>query len=427
MDVIIADVIGDIVLIFVLSSFLGALARRCGQPGVVGQILTGVVLGPTLLGRLPGHLVNHLFPHQLLPFLAVLAQVAVVIFMFAVGYEINFKLLRGQHRAVPMIAACALVIPMAMGAGSVGLFGPLYASAGQHNRSGHSFVLFMAVAMSITALPVLAAIVRERGIAQSTPGVIATAAAGVMDVAAWLVLAAALIGTRHAAGRPLPVTLLLVACFVAGMLLVVRPALRWWFGRPGSLLTHQMPIAMALAMGSAWITASIGLHAVFGGFFAGLVMPRRDGVPDPDVLRSTEAAGGLLLPLFFVITGLSLNIGAVHGSALILLVALFLIASAGKLGPAYLASRLTGLRARQSAVVAALLNTRGLTELIALNIGLETGLINQTLFTVLVIVALATTAMTGPLLSLIGRTKTTPPSGRETVREEQLAADPAEA
>lgn len=264
--------------------------------------------------------------------------------------------------------------------------------------SAHSFVLFMGVAVSITAMPVLASIVRERGLAGTTPGAFATAVAGSMDVLAWLVLAAALIGTGHAGHFSWPVTLLLTVCFMAAMLIIVRPALSWWSSRSQSLLANPVAVAFALAMGSAWVTATLGLQPVFGGFLAGLTMRPGNGVPDADVVRPVDQAGSLLLPLFFIVTGLSLSIGNVHGGALILLVLVLLIASVGKLGPTYAASRLSGLQPRQSAIAAALVNTRGLTELIALNVGLQASLINQRLFTVLVLMALLTTLMTGPLL-----------------------------
>jgi Kef-type K+ transport system membrane component KefB len=215
-----------------------------------------------------------------------------------------------------------------------------------------------------------------------------------MDVLAWLVLAVALIGTSQQGHFPWPVTLLLTGCFVAAMLLVVRPALAWWTSRSLPLLSDPVPGAFMLAMGSAWVTTSLGLQPVFGGFLAGLAMRVRNGVPDADMVRSLEQVGSLLLPLFFIITGLSLNIGDV----LILLVLIFLIASAGKLRPAYAASRLSGLQPRESAAVAALVNTRRLTELIALDVGLQSGLIDQQLFTVLVLTPLLTTLMTGPLL-----------------------------
>jgi Kef-type K+ transport system membrane component KefB len=400
MNTVTAEIIGDIAVVVVISSLLGAVARRFGQPAVIGQILTGVILGPSLLGRLPGHLTSHLFPHQVLPYLTGLAQVAVIIFMFAVGYEIDLRLLRGHGRVAPLVASAALATPMILGISCVLLFRSGFAAVGEPH-AGHSFVLFMGVAMSITALPVLAAIVRERDLAGTTAGTIATAAAGLMDVLAWLILAAALIGTGHAGRFWWPVTLLLITGFVVVMLVAVRPALTWWTHRSGSILSDPVPVAFALAMGSAWVTASLGLQPVFGGFLAGLVMRARNGPPDADVLRSMDQAGSLLLPLFFVVTGLSLNVGAVHADTLILLALILVIAVAGKLVPAYVVSRACGLPPRPSATIAALLNTRGLTELIALNVGLEDGLINQRLFTVLVLMALITTLITSPLLTAI--------------------------
>jgi Kef-type K+ transport system membrane component KefB len=169
MDILIADVIGDVALVLVVSSLLGALARRWGQPRVIGQILAGIMLGPSLLGRLPGHLTSRLFPHAVLPSLTVLAQVAVVIFMFVVGYELDRRSLSGRRRAAVLVAASALLVPMSLGSGAVLIFKSEFAALGQSHIS-HSFVLFMGVAMSITALPVLAAIARERGIAGTTAG-----------------------------------------------------------------------------------------------------------------------------------------------------------------------------------------------------------------------------------------------------------------
>jgi Kef-type K+ transport system membrane component KefB len=395
-----STVIGDIAVVLVVSSLLGALARRCGQPTVIGQILTGVLLGPSLLGRLPGHLTAHLFPHAVLPSLTSLAQVAVVIFMFTVGYELNFGAMGRHGRAVPLVTVAALAVPMGLGIACVLLYRSGFAAIGEPH-AGRSFVLFMGVATSITAMPVLAAIVRERGLAGTAAGEIATAVAATMDVIAWLVLAAALIGTGESSHFSWPVTLLLTVCFVAFMLIVVRPALTWWTSQSQSLLANPVPVALALAMGSAWFTTTLGLQPVFGGFLAGLAMRPRNGGADADVVRSMDQAGNLLLPLFFIVTGLSLNIGDVRGDALILLALIAVIACAGKLGPAYAASRLSGLEPRQSATIAALLNTRGLTELIALNVGYQAGLINQRLFTVLVLMALATTLMTGPLLTVI--------------------------
>jgi Kef-type K+ transport system membrane component KefB len=205
----------------------------------------------------------------------------------------------------------------------------------------------------------------------------------------------------HKADRPPAVTLALLCVFVAVMLLGVRPALRWWIRRRASVLSAQLPIALFLALGSAWVTASLGLHPVFGGFLAGLTMPSLDGTPDADVLRPMEQVSGLLLPLFFVVTGLSANIGALGSGAFVVLAIVVAVACIGKLGSAYPACRLSGLTPRESAGVAILVNTRGLTELIALDVGLTALIISKQLFSVLVLMALITTVATAPLLALV--------------------------
>ncbi|HXL89183.1 MAG TPA: cation:proton antiporter [Streptosporangiaceae bacterium] len=425
LDILTADVIGDIAIVIGVSSLLGAVARRLGQPTVVGQIVAGIALGPSLLGRLPGHLTTRLFTHAAVPYLSVISQVAVVIFMFTVGYEIDFRPLRGRGRAAPLIAASALLVPLALGMGVAVLGRHALAAIGETHTDSRSFVLFMGVAISVTALPVLASIVRERGLAGTTVGTIATAAAGIMDVAAWLVLAAALVGTAAAGSRSWPVTVALLAGFVVLMLVVVRPALRWWIRRPGTLLSNQVPLALVLVLASAWVTSSLGLHPVFGAFLAGLTMPGRDrdDAPDADVLRTMEQAGGLLLPIFFVVTGLTINIGALNGSDLILLLIIVACAMLGKIGPAYAAARVSRLERRQSAMIATLVNTRGLTELIALNVGLSAGIIHQRLFTILVLMALITTIATGPLISAIGQRTQEDLGADQRLREETAHAD----
>jgi Kef-type K+ transport system membrane component KefB len=392
----VADVLGEIALVLAASALFGAGARRLGQPAVIGQILVGLALGPTLLGRLPGHLTSRLFPPGALGYLNVLAQVAVVIFTFTVGYELRWPAPHQHGRAPLLVAVSALLVPMALGAGLVLADRPGFAAAGQAHVT-RSFVLFMAVALAITALPVLAAIVRERGIATTAPGSVALSAAGLMDVAAWLVLALALTGAAGRPGRPWPETAGLCAAFVALMLLAVRPALRWWAGR-ATLTPGLAPLALVIAFGSAWGTTSLGVQAVFGGFIGGLVMPRVAGAPDAAVLSRMQDLGGLLLPVFFVVTGLSTDVSDLGGGALGLLALLCLLGLAGKVGPAYAASRFSGLTPRESSAVAVLVNARGLTELIALNAALRAGLIGQRLFSVLVTMALLLTIATTTLL-----------------------------
>jgi Kef-type K+ transport system membrane component KefB len=411
MDNLITVVIGDVALVLVVSSLAGAAARRCGQPAVIGQILAGILFGPSFLGRLPGHLTNRLFPHAALPYLTVMSQVAVVLFMFVVGYELDRTTFRRTCRAALLVAAAALVVPMALGSGTAIVFRSEFAALGQ-SSSSHSFILFMGVATSITALPVLAAIMRERGISGTTAAVTATAAAGIMDVAAWIVLAAALTGTAGGSPRPWPVTLMLITGFAIFMLLAVRPALRWWFQRPRAVLASQLPVALALALGSACVTAALGLHPVFGGLLAGLTMPGRHGKPDPDVRGPMESLSSALLPLFFVVTGLSVNVGALGVNAIAVLALLLTVAIAGKMGPAYASARIGGLTSEDAATVAVLVNARGLTELIVLNIGLSTGLIGQRLFTVLVLMAVLATLMTAPLLALRQRARTSHSAAR---------------
>ncbi|MFD5796490.1 cation:proton antiporter [Streptomyces diastatochromogenes] len=402
MSRLVATVLGDVALVILVSWVFGGLARRLGQPAVIGQILAGIALGPTLLGRLPGDLSARLFPAEARPFLTVLAQIAVVLFLFVAGYEIDFRTFRAGRTAVS-VAVAALLTPMALAVGAVALCGGLFSAVDPRHAGHHSFALFMAVALSITALPVLAAIVRERGAAGTPAGTVAITAAGLMDVAAWLVLAAVLGDSGQDTRWPWPVALALLAVFVAFVLGLVRPVLRWWLNRPATLLSNPVPVALVLALGSAWVTESLGLHAVFGGFLAGLAMPRRDGAPNADVLRPMEQTSGMLLPLFFVSTGLSVDIGTLGADGLGLLGVLLVAAIAGKVVPAYGAARVQGLDTRQSALVAVMVNTRGLTELIVLDVGRSAGLIGQDLYAVLVLMALVTTFMTGPLLQLLGR------------------------
>jgi len=418
MDNLVASVIGDVALMLVVSALFGVAARRCRQPAVIGQILAGILLGPSLLGRLPGHFTTRLFSPAALTSLTALAQIAVVVFMFSVGYHLELRRLSGQRRAVPLVAAAALLVPLALGSGTALALHPAFASLGDPHIS-RGFLLYMGVTMSITALPVLAAIVAERGIAGTVAGVTAMAAAGIMDAAAWLILAAAVLDGGHQPGRPLWLTVALTAAFVTVMLTAVRPALRSWItSRPPSS-SGTLLLAAALAFGSAWVTGSLGLHPVFGGFLAGLTMPRLGQTTDQAVLRSLEDFGQLLLPLFFLETGLSMTADGLTGLALLVLLVICVVASLGKLVPGYAAARAGGLDHEDSAVVAILINTRGLTELIVLNIGLTTGLLSPQLFTVFVLMAVLTTCLTAPLLSLAGKLAgrspaTTPAAGRRS-------------
>jgi len=403
LDSVVTHVVAAIAVIVGLSYICGECFKRLGQPEVIGQLLAGIALGPSLLGRFSGGFTHLLFPVQVVPYLNVTSQIALIFFLFAVGYELDLRLLVKYRKTVPVVAVSAFVVPMILGAASVYVLASSYRGVDESHVVTGAFVLFMGVALSITAVPVMASIVRERGIAATLPGVTAMTSAAIIDALGWLALAGVLVmASVSSTRRPWVITLALLAGYVAATLLIVRPILRAWLGRSGAVLANKVPIAVVVAAGSAWVTATLGLHVIFGAFLAGIILPRlTDGTPDLEILRPVQEAGSILLPVFFVISGLSVNIGALHLHDLALFAVLCVLAVAGKLGAGFAAARLTQLSRRDASVVGVLLNTRGLTELIALNVGLQAGIIHPRLYTILVLMALVTTAATGPLLSLI--------------------------
>ncbi|MDR3082736.1 MAG: cation:proton antiporter, partial [Streptomyces sp.] len=280
----VTHVIAALAVVIMASHLLGAAARRLGQPSVIGQLCAGVALGPSLLGLAPGHLYEKLFPGQIQPILTALAQVALVLFLFAVGYELDLRMLRGQS-AVTAVSLGGFAVPMLVGTGTVLLFSGEFASVNGGHPIDATFTLYMAVALSITAVPVLASIIRDQGLAGSRPGVIAMAAAGVIDALSWPVLAVVLVGSEDGSARTLAVRVALLVVYVLVMIFAVRPVLAWWMGRPGALMSNHVPVAVVVALGSAWATSALGLHVIFGALLAGIVMPRQpDGVPDSQLL-----------------------------------------------------------------------------------------------------------------------------------------------
>ena len=402
-DAIVTHVVAAVAVIIAASYAVGLLFRRVRQPEVIGQLLAGIVLGPSVLGRVGSHVSHALFPSQIVPYLNVASQIALVLFLFAVGYELDLRVLRQQRTAVPVVAAVTFVVPALLGILTAYVFEPLLRGAGEPDAAKLEFILFIGVAVSITAVPVLASIIAEWRIAATVPGVTALAAAALIDAAGWLVLAGVLVlasvslNGSHAWLRAVAE----LACYVVIGILVVRPLLRKWLFRPSVIPGNDVPVAVAFAMASAWVTAALGLHVIFGAFFAGVIMPRRDGEPAKDLLRPVAQTGKVLLPIFFMVAGLSVDIGSMRGTDFAILGIVLVVAVLGKLGAGFLAARWTGFGPRDSAVVGSLLNTRGLTELIALNIGLSAGIIHQRLYTVLVVMAVLTTMATGPLLALL--------------------------
>ncbi|MFE1902466.1 cation:proton antiporter [Streptomyces gardneri] len=407
-DSVVTHVVAALAVVIAASSALGAAARRLGQPPVVGQLFAGIALGPSLLGLVPGRVYETLFPAEIQPILTSFAQVALVLFLFAVGYELDLGLLRGQ-RAVAAVSLGGFVVPMAMGAGLVLLLPEAFVAVNGGRPVDATFTLYMAVALSITAVPVLASIIKDQGLAGTVPGTVAMASAGVIDALSWPVLAVVLVGGAHGSLRDWGVKAALLAVYVLVMLFAVRPLLAWWKGWAGARVSYQVPVAVSVALASAWATNALGLHVIFGALLAGVVMPRRpDGTPDGSLLRPLQDAGGLLLPVFFAVSGMAVALDGLHGSDLLLLVVICAAAVVSKVASGTLAARGVRLAWRDSLLIGVLLNTRGLTELIVLNVGLAAGVIGPRLYALLVVMALLTTAAAGPLIRLLRR----PPKGR---------------
>ncbi|MBX9399562.1 cation:proton antiporter [Streptomyces sp. TRM72054] len=395
-------VLADVAIILVAGVGMVKLGRWLHQPPVVAEIAVGFILGPSLLGLLPGDLPKLIFPYEARPLLLAIAQVGLVLFMFLAGWEVDLRRLRGRGIALSSTAGLAVLVPFAVGAGAAGL---LSSSQAPDGVSTTTFVVYMATAFSITAFPVLARIIRDRGLSKTTVGVQAMACAAVGDAVAWCVLAL-VVALAGAGGvdeffTVIPMTL----AYAAAMAFAVRPllarVLRGSFERRADS-GEMLVLVTAGVLLSSFTTSWIGAHAIFGAFAFGLVMPRREATGlHNHVAVPLEKVTSLLLPVFFVITGLSVDITQLGWSGVISLLLVIAAAIIGKLAGTVIPARLWGMSWRESGAFGALMNTRGLTEIVILNIGRELGLIGPELFTVMVLMTLVTTAMTGPLLRVL--------------------------
>ncbi len=386
----------DLALIIVLARLLGALARRIGQPPVLGEIVAGIMLGPTIWGTT---VTGTLFPPTLIPPLTALANLGLVFFMFVVGYEVDLALVRGRGRVAAGVALGSIVVPLGLGIALAGWFVHRY-----HPHDTTAFILFLGTAMAITAFPVLARILSDRGLHRTRVGGLALAAASVDDVLAWALLAVVIAVAGAGAGHS-QLRLALAPAYAAVMIWLVRPALRKLaevYERQGRLTPNVLAAVLALLLLSSYATDWMGVKFIFGAFIFGIVMPRDVPALREAVLERLEQVSVLvLLPVFFVVAGLNVNLRGIGLSGLADLVLIMLVAVAGKFGGAYFGARLTGVQRRQSGALAALMNTRGLTELVILTVGLQLGILNKTLFTLMVVMAILTTGMAGPLLKVI--------------------------
>jgi Kef-type K+ transport system membrane component KefB len=400
-----AVLLGQMLVIILAARALGWLCKRVGQPAVVGEMAAGILLGPSLLGRYCPELSAALFPVKSLDNIKFLSQVGLILFMFVVGMDLDLGAIRGKAHKAVVISHASIVIPFALG---LGLAYFLYGSLAPVGVQFASFSLFMGIAMSITAFPVLARIVQERGIHKTPLGTLVITCAAADDVTAWCLLAAVIALVKAGSFVSALYTMGLTLAYVLLMLRVVRPLLRR-FGeqhhrRSGRLKKSAVPAFFFTLIFSAYLAEVIGIHALFGAFLAGAIMPTEGQLREVVSGKVQEVAVVVLLPLFFVFTGLRTEIGLLNEGYLwgVCLVIIG-VAVLGKFLGSALAARFVGYDWHDSLSIGALMNTRGLMELVVLNIGYDLGILSPRIFAMLVIMALATTCMTGPALSLIQR------------------------
>ncbi|GAA2679834.1 hypothetical protein GCM10010400_49000 [Streptomyces aculeolatus] len=409
-------------VIVLLARLLGALARRCGQPAVIGEVLAGVALGPTLLD---GALSDALFPDTVRPLLSALAAVGVAVFMFIVGLEIDAALLRGNGRLAVTVSLSSMLVPCGLG-----MLLALYLAGDYSTGDKQGLVLFMGVAMAITAFPVLARILTDRQMTRTPLGAVALACAAIGDVLAWVLLAAVV--AISSPGGADQWRMLLAVPYLLVMFFVLRPLLRRLAARRSELRLTPTLFACVLAglLLSAAATEWVGLHYIFGAFLFGAILPRTgtEQLHAEVHNRLGQMTGTLLLPVFFLVSGLKVDLSDMDTGGLGALALIMLVAVGGKSAGAIAAARLHRMPLRQSAALATLLNTRGLTELIVLNVGLQLGFIGQDLYSLMVVMAVITTAMTGPLLSwILGRPRENdpPPAAGAPERKPGTVGTPA--
>jgi Kef-type K+ transport system membrane component KefB len=413
-----------VVVILLTCRLVVLLAGRFGQPPVVGEMIAGVLLGPSLFGLLAPGASAHVFPPELKPVLYVAGQIGLVALMFGAGYEFRAHAGRGLAGTAVAVSSAGVGIPLVLGVGltlvahgHVGIF--------VDGVSVWVTAAFVGVALAITAFPMLARIITERGLAGSRFGSLALASGATDDAVAWIMLAGVL---SVASGKVRPIleavggTLL----FAAVLLLLGRRLLAWVVNRPGLGDDTRLLFTVALLFCAAWFTDISGLYSVFGAFCVGMAMPR--GEASERLVRTTQSVTQVVfVPMFFTYSGLNTRFDVFSDPPVLLFgAAAVVLAVAGKFGGCWAAARLRGEPGPVAVRVGALMNARGLMQLIALNIGLSAGIVSEELFTALVLVALVTTVMTVPVLSLLDRRDATPRATEEAPEgEEEVAVAPS--
>jgi K+:H+ antiporter len=406
-----------LLVVIAASRFVGWAISKIGQPRVHGEILAGILLGPSLLGVVWPHGMGYLFPTEIVGALKILAQIGLVMFMFLIGLELDLTKLRGHGHKAVVISQASILTPILLGTVLAFWLYPRF--GGGVGRLG--FTLFLGAAMAITAFPVLARVLQETGLYHTRIGVLTITCAAVDDVTAWCVLAVVVAVVKSTGAAQAIQTVALSLLFLAAMVLVVKRAV-------DRLPTIPLWLGVSFALLCAWITEQIGIHAIFGAFMAGAIMPRREEVQHGIREKLEHATLAFLLPVFFVVVGLATRVDLLNDVYLWGVTLLVIgTAIAGKWGGAMIAARATGEKWQDAAAIGILMNTRGLTELVILSVGLSLGVISTTIFTMMVLMALVTTLMATPMLALIspiyhrGMTAQTV-AARPTRTEEPLGA-----
>lgn len=394
----------QIVTIILAARLLGWFCKKIGQPSVVGEILAGIALGPSLLGMYFPDISNALFPIQSLSNLNFLSQIGLILFMFIVGMEIDLNVLKNKANDAVVISHASIIIPFSLGMGLAYFLYQTYAPAG---IGFTAFGLFIGISMSITAFPVLARIVQERGIHKTRLGTVVITCAAADDITGWSVLAMVIAIAKAGTLLSSLYTILMAVAYVFLMIKGVRPFLKRigdLYSSGSGLSRPVVAIFFLTLILSAWMTEVIGIHALFGAFMAGAIMPSNQRFRSFFTEKIEDVSVVLLLPLFFVFTGLRTQIGLLNDIRLWEVTGLIItLAIAGKFAGSALAAKFVGQNWKDSLTVGALMNTRGLMELVVLNIGYDLGILTPTVFAMMVIMALVTTLMTGPSLNLINR------------------------
>ncbi|HVD98877.1 MAG TPA: cation:proton antiporter [Cytophagaceae bacterium] len=392
----------QIIVILFAARFFGMIFAKLGQPSVVGEIIAGIILGPSVMGLLYPDFLNFLFPSASLKNLHFLSQIGLTFFMFLVGMELDLHKVKNKAHDAVVISHSSIIVPFFLG---VGLSFFIYERFAPANVSFLVFTLFMGIAMSITAFPVLARIVKDRGLTKSTLGVMAISCAAADDVTAWCILAVVVAIAKAGSFVSSIYTIIPAIAFIFVMLFVIRPWLKKLVDNstPTENLNKTLVTVMFLTLLlSSYFAEIIGIHSLFGAFMAGTIMPQGSRVRELLTEKIEDISVIIFLPIVFAVTGLRTQIGLLNeGNLWLICFIVILVAVLGKFGGSSIAARLVGQSWKDALSIGALMNTRGLMELVVLNIGYDLGILSPEIFAILVLMALTTTFMTGPLLDLI--------------------------